>query len=217
MVCNGCLLAARYDTCPFCKTPVPNNNAKVLSLIQTHVDKKNPKAIKFLGDQYLHGDLGLKKDTSRAVELWTKAAELGSVDAIKFLGDLYSQGRLGLKKDMSQAVELWTKAAELGSVDACYDLGRIYDDGLVVEMDVSKSIRFYEQAAVLGHPLARLLLGELECENGNYDRAVRLFLVSAKMGVEKSVTAMKILFDRGVATKSQYVEALKGCQEPRKG
>ena len=55
----------------------------------------------------MHGHLlGLTKDMSRAVELWTKAAELGSVDAIKFLGDKYYHGHLGLKKDMSRAVEL---------------------------------------------------------------------------------------------------------------
>ena len=47
----------------------------------------------------------------------------------------------------------------------------------------------------------------------NYDRAVPHLLISAKMGYEKSLDAIKATFHGGQATKAQYAEALKGYQE----
>ena len=145
-------------------------------MIQARVDKKDPDAIKFLGDQYLHGQLGLEKDASRAFELWTEAAVLGSVDAY-------------------------------------FQLGHAYEDGHGVEQDVAKGIHFYEKAAILGHSMARHNLGWLEYNNGNYDRAVRHLLISAKMGYTNSLEGIKNLFTRGNATKTQFAEALKGYQD----
>ena len=179
-VCHGCALAATKrgidDKCAFCRTPRPEGNAANLSMVQTRVGKKDPEAIKFLGDQYSHG-------------------------------------QLGLKKDMSRAVELWSEAAELGSVDACYSLGQAYRRGDGVQIDVSQCIHFYEKAAMLGHSMARHDLGCHECDRGNYDRAVRHLLISAKMGYTNSLEGIKTLFTRGNATKSQYSEALKGYQD----
>ena len=51
-----------------------------------------------------------------------------------------------------------------------------------------------------------------EGNKGNDDRAVRHWLISAIMGHEKSVENIKQLFMRGLATKEQYTEALRGYQ-----
>lgn len=56
-------------------------------------------------------------------------------------------------------------------------------------------------------------LGIYECELRNYDSAVRHFLISAKMGNQDSLGAIKNLFTRGNARKSQYAKALMGCQD----
>ena len=55
-------------------------------MIQKRVDKGAAEAINFLGDQYVDGRLGLAKDVPRAIQLWTEAAELGSLDAHYRLG-----------------------------------------------------------------------------------------------------------------------------------
>ena len=181
MVCNSCLLAAIKrgidNKCPFCRTPRWKDDAEALSWIQARVDKKDPEAIKLLGDQYLHG------------------------------------GVLGLEKDMSRAVELWTEAAKLGSAGAYYHLGLCYKHGDGIAQDIAKGVSFYEKAAVLGHSTARHNLGCYECERGNCDRAVRHFLISAKMGMGESLEQIKELFKEGLLTKSQYAEALKGYQD----
>ena len=82
-----------------------------------------------------------------------------------------------------------------------------------VEQDVERGVSFYEKAAMLGHPTARHNLGCWDHDRGNYDRAVRHFLISAKMGMKESLERVKELFKEGHATKSQYAEALKGYQD----
>ncbi|EJK52209.1 hypothetical protein THAOC_28547, partial [Thalassiosira oceanica] len=156
--------------------PGTRAKAEALTLIQARVDKKDPEAINFLGDQY-------------------------------------SNGWLGLEKNALRAVELWTEAAAIGSADACFGLGLAYACGDDVEQDVERGTRFYEKAAMLGHVQARHNLGCYECGRGNSYRAVRHFLISAKMGYALSLELIKVMSTQGHATKSQYTEALKGYQD----
>ena len=64
-----------------------------------------------------------------------------------------------------------------------------------------------------GHVESRYDLGYHEAKKGNDDRALRHFLISAKMGDNKSVEAIKQMFMAGFAAKEQYAEALKGYQD----
>ncbi|EJK57846.1 hypothetical protein THAOC_22072 [Thalassiosira oceanica] len=178
-ICNGCNWAAQkrgmYD-CAFCRAPISKNDADTLAMIQARVAKKDPEAIENLGQKYFFGELGLEKD-------------------------------------MRKAVELFTKAAELGSIQALFGLGDSYDVGNGVEQDKAKAYAFYEKAAMQGHVQGRHNLGHIEAEKGNPDRAVRHWLISANMGEKASVENIKRAFTRGLATKAQYAEALKGYQD----
>ncbi|EJK65128.1 hypothetical protein THAOC_14055 [Thalassiosira oceanica] len=150
-ICHGCALAASkrgMGDCPFCRTPLPANdaeNTEILAMVRARVAKKDPVAINHLGEKYFFGQLGLQKDVSRAIALWTKAAELGSVKAL-------------------------------------YNLGVAYNTGEGVQQDTVKAVEFYEKAAMQGSADARHNLGCCEVRMGNSDRAVRHFLISAKMG-----------------------------------
>ena len=145
-------------------------------MVQARVAKKDPEAIRFLGQKYCFGNLGLRKDIRKAVELFTEAAELGSIDALCRLGDAYFQNE-GVQQDMAKAVE------------------------------------FYTKAAIQGHVVSRHNLGCIVAQKGKHNHAVRHFLISAKMGLEISVENIKKLLLRGIATKEQYAEALKGYQD----
>ncbi|EJK72269.1 hypothetical protein THAOC_06210, partial [Thalassiosira oceanica] len=96
--------------------------------------------------------------------------------------------------------------------DALFNLGLAYRYGEGVEQDMGKAVEFYEKAAMQGHVMSRNNLGISEVGKGNHDRAVRHLLISAKMGHENSIGAIKEMFVAGVATKEQYAEALKGYQ-----
>ncbi|EJK64030.1 hypothetical protein THAOC_15280 [Thalassiosira oceanica] len=133
-------------------------------------------------------------------------------EAIYFLGMKYYQGDLGLQKDMQKAVELCTEAAELGSIEALFSLANAYNEGDDVQQDTAKAIKLYTRAAMQGHAESRYQLGYFEGDKGRYDRAVRHFLISAKMGDKDSVESIKKMLMAGMATKEQYAEALKGYQ-----
>ena len=70
-VCNGCILVARQrgmnDSCPFCRTTLPADDASMLAMVQKRVRKGDAEAIYFLGDKYDYGQLGLPKDVPRAI------------------------------------------------------------------------------------------------------------------------------------------------------
>ena len=141
-----------------------------------------------------------------------KRVRKGDAVAINHLGERYFYGGLGLAKDVPRAIELWTEAAGLGSSGAHYQLGDTYYNGDGVEKDKPRGIRHWQQAAMKGDALSRDDLGTVEYEEGNYELAVHHWMISAKMGVEESLNAIKEMFKDGQATKAQYAEALRGYQ-----
>ena len=65
-----------------------------------------------------------------------------------------------------------------------------------------------------GHVLSRNNLGVVEnIINKNCELAVRHWMISVKMGDEKSLDDIKDMFMKGHATKAQYAEALRGYQD----
>ena len=124
-ICNGCSFSAHIrgmEDCLFCRTPLPDNDADALGMIQARVFKKDPDAIHFLGNQYVHEGLGLQKDMRKGIKLYTEAAELGSIEALYNLGVLHFHGR-GVQQDKVKGIELWTKAAMQGHVQSRHNLG----------------------------------------------------------------------------------------------
>ena len=63
------------------------------------------------------------------------------------------------------------------------------------------------------HVESRHNLGICDGSKGDCDRAVRHFLISAKMGDKDSLEIIKKVFMEGFATKEQYGQALRGYQD----
>ena len=130
-ICNGCALAATqrgiYNRCPFCRTAYPADEASQLAMIQKRVDKGDAEATHFLGRAYYNGNLGLTKDVPRAIELWTEAAELGSLYAHDALGAMYYTGK-GVEEDKPRGIHHWQQAAMKGHVESRHNLGFAEDD-----------------------------------------------------------------------------------------
>ena len=130
-VCNGCLLAARkrgMRDCPFCRASVPKGR-QTLTMIQKRIDAEDPMAICTLGSQYEHGQYGLERDVTRAVELYERAAELGVKDAHFNLACLYAKGT-EVEKDTTKALMHYEVAAMCGHVPARFNLScEENDDG----------------------------------------------------------------------------------------
>ncbi|EJK70006.1 hypothetical protein THAOC_08675 [Thalassiosira oceanica] len=149
-------------------------------------------------------------DEVSALAMIQKRVDKGDAAAIHHLGNQYFHGVLALTKNVPRAIELWSEAAELGSADAHRDLGYAYYKGVCVEQDRPRGVQHWGEAAMKGHVESRRMLGVAEYDNGNHELAVQHWMISVKMGDEKSLHAIKVMLMKGHATKAQYADALRG-------
>ena len=205
------------DFCPICTLPIPLPMNKH-SMIKVCCMKRISNGCALAAHKSCMFDCPFcrapRHEGNRADALAMVQARVAKKDpaAIYQLGQMHYHG-IGLQKDVRKAFEVWKEAAELGSIAALCSIGVAYEHGEGVEQDEAKGIHFYGKAAMQGHVESRYQLGWIEGRKGNFDRAVRHFLISAKMGHEDSLEAIKNVFMEGLATKEQYAHALRGYQD----
>jgi tetratricopeptide (TPR) repeat protein len=178
-ICNGCFYANREREdegrlerrCVYCREPTPKSKEEGLKRIMERVEKNDPVAMRYMGRK--HDEEG---DYRKALEYFTKAAELGDVAANAFLG------------------------------------GRMYFFGEGVEKDMKKAVYHLEQAAIGGHPGARVFLADYEINNARIERAARHYIIAANLGCNDSLQEVKDLFVQGKVSKEEYAGALRGYQ-----
>ena len=108
------------------------------------------------------------------------------------------------------AFEYYTKAAELGDGWAHYRLAQLYSLGMGVDKDEEKEIHHLEEAAIGGHPDARHRLGVHEINNnGNTERAVKHWIISATQGYDPSMKHLLRAFQDGFVEKEVLSETLR--------
>ena len=75
-----------------------------------------------------------------------------------------------------------------------------------------KAKHYYELAAMMGYAKARHNLGNAEWRAGNWDRAIKHFMIAAGGGLNNSVKSIQKLYELGHATKDDYASALQNYQ-----
>ena len=149
------------------------------------------------------------KSAKEIIERLEKLTEKGNADAYNQLAGDYADGEMGLSQDRQKANELYLKAGKLGCASAYFNLGNAYDHGEGVEVDEEKAKHYWELAAVNGNVNARYNLGCVEEDAGNNQRAMKHFLISARVGDKDSLDKVTSGFRSGIITKDEYEEALR--------
>ncbi|EJK70872.1 hypothetical protein THAOC_07735 [Thalassiosira oceanica] len=205
------------DFCPICTLPIPlpmHEHSGFMGCCMKRVCKGCNSAAKNRGMHDCPFCRASKpKNDADTLAMVQARVEKKDPDAINYLGEMYFHEKFGLQKDTQKAVALWEEAAELGSIRALFNLGGSYDGGYGVQLDKAKGVEFYTKGAMQGCVLSRYALGQEEWEKRNHERALRHFLISAKMGLKASLEPIKQMFFAGLTTKEQYAEALKGYQD----
>ena len=147
----------------------------------------------------------IEEEVARAKKLMEK----GNADAYAQLAGYFARGRMGTPQNWAKANELYLKAGELGCAEAYHNLGNSYDNGRGVEIDEKKAKHYWELAAMGGCVFARHNLGCAEEEAGNNQRAMKHFLISARVGDKDSLDKVTSGFRSGIITKDEYEEALR--------
>ena len=139
--------------------------------------------------------------------------EKGSATAFNMLASHYYNGAYGMPQDGAKANELYLKAGELGFAMAYFNLGNAYTNGDGVEVDKKKAKQYYELAAMNGHSIARQNLGYEEYNAGNYQRAMKHYMLAASAGHKKSLDEVKEGYMEGDITKEEYASTLREYQK----
>ena len=139
-----------------------------------------------------------------------RCRRLAAKDPIELtaMGEIYCYK----EKDYEVAFGYYKMAADLGHSSAHCALAWMYNQGRGVEKDKDMEIYHLEEAAIAGSPLARYQLGLYEWNRGRYDRAVRHWIINAKLGDVKSMQKLLDYEDDGVVDKDELIEVTNAHQ-----
>ena len=149
LICNGCSHAndcrereqGKWPTCPFCREPMPKSEEETDKILMKRVKANDPNALILVGSR-----CNVEGDYDRAVEYFTKAAELGDVEAHYQLSYLYREGQ-GVEKDLKRQLHHLEVAAIGGHPSARHYLGFIEGENGRYE----RAYKHYIIAAKLGY------------------------------------------------------------------
>jgi len=143
-------------------------------------------------------------------ERLNKRVDAGDPSAINNQGCNYRDGRYGFPQDYNKALELFHQAAELGNAEAYLNIGCAHHAGQGIEVDMKKAHYYYELGAMKGNETARHNVGSNEyLEEGNVNRALKHYMISARDGYADSLIMIKKLYTDGHATKEDYMKSLQ--------
>jgi tetratricopeptide (TPR) repeat protein len=178
-ICGGCIYSCiksgNNGKCPFCNTEIKRNitdEVRVEKLMK-RVESNDPASISILAQYYLNGEKGFQQDLTKAIELFTRAADLGSSTAHCNLADVYHKGG-NMKKakyhyeaaamaghevarcnlggleynsgNMERAIKHWMIAASAGEYNAMHVLRTEYEKGYVSRELINTSLIAYNNS-----------------------------------------------------------------------
>jgi len=95
-ICVGCEHSfnnsGNASKCPFCNSDRGKTDEGGVEDMMKRVEANDPASMYMLAGNYHNGGGGLQQDRTKAIELYTKAAELGYCKAHNFLGNIYHEG-----------------------------------------------------------------------------------------------------------------------------
>jgi serine/threonine protein kinase/TPR repeat protein len=135
-----------------------------------------------------------------ADSLFRLAEERSSSDACYYLGEMSYEGT-GAPKNFRKGFDYTTKAAQMGNKLAEYRLGYIYQNGIDVEADYDKAIRYFERSGKIIDMGAEANNPELQFVKGNMymngngvpqsaTRAVEYYEAAANQGYPRAQYAL---------------------------
>jgi TPR repeat protein len=177
-ICKGCVhsfcKSGNMKHCPYCKAEIlGKTDEEKVEEIMRRVEANDAGAIYALGNYYYHGNLGLLRDREKAIELYARAAELGSSQAHFDLGTDYdaegnskkekfhneaaamaghetARCNLGCNEaqsgNMERAVKHWIIAASAGCYNAMNNMLVAFYKGLVSRDEIDSTLTAYNNS-----------------------------------------------------------------------
>jgi TPR repeat protein len=159
--------------CPFCNSDQDKTEEERVKEMMRRVEANDPASIRMLATHYHLGIAGFQQDLTKAIELYVRAADLGSSEAHCSLGDIYREGG-NLKKakfhyeaaamagcevsrynlggleaqsgNIERAVKHWIIVASVGNYTAMQSLKICFENGLVSRESIDTALTAYNRS-----------------------------------------------------------------------
>ena len=206
-----------YGDCPICFLRLPTMDdgrrymsccGKILCCGCDHADVHDNLGNVIVGTKCPFCRTHATRSDEEVIERLKKRMEVGDANAFSMVGCYYYLGRYGLLQNSAKAVEFWHKAGRFGYKN----IGHAYSNGDGVERDKKMAKHYYELAAMEGEVTARNNLGVDEYNAGNYDKALKHFMIAVRGGDTHSLKAIQRMYTDGHVTKDHYATALRSHQ-----
>ena len=176
-LCKGCDYSFAQseinNKCPFCNSERYKTAQEHVEEIRRRVEANDPASICLLAGIYHQGFHGIQQDYAKAIELFTKSAELGFSEAHCQLGSIYCEGgnlkkakfhyqaaamagheiaryNLGLMEansgNMERAIKHWAISAAAGDYDAIHKLRIAFENGHVSREAIDSTLAAYNNS-----------------------------------------------------------------------
>ena len=144
LVClHSCFQTGNQGTCPYCKTQMIRKTIEEdVKDIMKRVKANDAGSMCELAMYFRHGEGGLQQDRTKAMELFARAADLGSNQAHDYLGAEYYEGG-----DLKKAKFHLGAAAMAGNEKARCNLGNLEGKS----GNVGRGLKHLKIAASAGH------------------------------------------------------------------
>jgi hypothetical protein len=151
-----------------CDPPTPRNqeleqklqSMDVVTRLEAAAQLGNPYALYNLGEIYLTGARGVRRDRNKALDLFRQAAHRGNAPAQRRLGEASLEGWTGAK-NAPEAARWFQYAAEQGDADAQFLLATMQIRGEGVAQDEEAARKWLLRAANKDHSQAKFWMGLL--------------------------------------------------------
>ena len=127
-------------------------------LLQELAEEGSADAEYELGRYFFVGAHTGRPQYDKAIEHWTRAAELGNLNAAFNLGKIYYDGEHA-EEDREKSSYYYKIAAEGGDAEAQFIIGNHYQHGIGVSVDFQKANEWYQRSAEQGNLDALTNLG----------------------------------------------------------
>jgi hypothetical protein len=168
-------------------------------------------AMNELGYIYQHG-YSVSRDGAKAVEWYTKSANLGNEYAMYNLGYIYMYGD-GVAQDYAKAMEWYIKSANLGYSRAMNSIGYMYKNGQGVAQDYTKAMEWYMKAVNLGESGAMYNLGYMFAHGQgvaqDYTKAMEWYTKAANLGETVAMNSIGYMYENGQGVAQDYTKAME--------
>jgi TPR repeat protein len=181
------------------------NGKRVLKWLTLGASNADSESAFRLGEAYIGGDYGLKKDPKEGEKYLLQAAHNGSAAASTKLGLMYLKGD-SFSKDEAKGMLFLQKAAANGDVEAQEYLK---ESAKKTEWDKVSKIQWVLAAAEQGDADAQARLGVLYSSSpeSNYQEALAWYKKAASQGNTKAMVDIGDMYKRGKGVSPNIQEA----------